>query len=202
MSGGGDDDVIADGLEVAERLRLALAVCDAVAAAHPGQILATNVVRAVAGSRAGVEFTDLGPLDLKGVAEAVPVCEVVWEPLGAAVPLPSLLSGTGRIFVGRGSELDRLDLLAHAYLVVTRQAARWQEVAEKGAPTPGRSRSRCRRCAAWCSPWVRPRSGGRSGSAGRGGGGPTRRSPPAATRHGAPSGERPVLPPAPHHRPY
>jgi len=96
-----------------------------------------------------------------------------------------------------------LCLLAHAYLVVTRQAARREEAGEgeKGAPPPGRSPSRCRRCAAWCSPWAKPPTGGRSGSAGRGGGGPTRRSPPVATPHGRRSGTRPCRPPAPCHRP-
>ena len=45
------------------------------------------------------------------VAEPVAVCEVAWEPLVAAVPLPSLLTGAGRIFVGRAGELERLNLL-------------------------------------------------------------------------------------------
>ncbi|HEY3238797.1 MAG TPA: adenylate/guanylate cyclase domain-containing protein, partial [Acidimicrobiia bacterium] len=50
-----DGDVF--GTPVVEAARL-------VAAAAPGQILTTAVVRMLAGSRAGVGFTDLGPLTL------------------------------------------------------------------------------------------------------------------------------------------
>jgi class 3 adenylate cyclase/tetratricopeptide (TPR) repeat protein len=102
--GAEDGDVF--GTPVVEAARL-------VAAAHPGQILATALVRAVAGTRTGVLFTDVGSLELKGLSDPVPVCDVGWEPLdaGAAardVPLPGLLLRTGRIFVGRDAELDRL----------------------------------------------------------------------------------------------
>jgi class 3 adenylate cyclase len=93
------------GIPVVEAARL-------VAAARPGQILATAVVKLVAGSRAGVEFTALGTLDLKGLPDPVPVCEVDWEPLAtAALPLPPLLVGAGRIFVGRDDALQRLTQL-------------------------------------------------------------------------------------------
>jgi len=47
-----------------------------VAAAGPGQILATAVVPMVAGGRAGARFTDLGPMELKGLAAPVAVCEL------------------------------------------------------------------------------------------------------------------------------
>ncbi|MGH9040974.1 MAG: ATP-binding protein [Acidimicrobiia bacterium] len=79
-----------------------------VAAARPGQILATAVVRMLAGSRAGVGFTNLEPLTLKGLPEAVAVCEVDWEPLAEAIPLPALLTGGGRIFVGRDDQFGLL----------------------------------------------------------------------------------------------
>ena len=82
------------------------------AAAGEGQILCSALVRAMAGSRAGVAFTDLGPLELKGLHDPVPACEVAWEPVteaaAAAVPLPSVVTGVGRIFVGRDDELARL----------------------------------------------------------------------------------------------
>ena len=98
-----DGDVF--GTPVVEGARL-------VAAARPGQILATTVLRIVAGSRAGVEFTDLGTLELKGLPGPVPVCEVAWEPLaGATLPLPPLLGGAGRIFVGRDDALECLSQL-------------------------------------------------------------------------------------------
>ncbi len=81
-----------------------------VAAARPGQILCTALVRAVAGSRAAVSFGDVGALMLKGLPEPVPAFEVIWAPApeGADVPLPALLVGTGRIFVGRDADLARL----------------------------------------------------------------------------------------------
>ncbi|MGH9035770.1 MAG: ATP-binding protein [Acidimicrobiia bacterium] len=98
-----DGDVF--GTPVVEAARL-------VAAAKPGQILTTAVVRMLAGSRAGVEFTDLRPLALKGLPDPVPVCEVGWEPLPEAVPVPPLLTGGGRIFVGRD---DPMELLQHVW---------------------------------------------------------------------------------------
>jgi len=80
-----------------------------VARAEPGQILTTAVVRIVAGSRAGVTFTDLGSVELKGLPEPVPVCSVAWaRPQAARLPLPPLLSGVGRIFVGRDDLLAEL----------------------------------------------------------------------------------------------
>jgi class 3 adenylate cyclase/tetratricopeptide (TPR) repeat protein len=81
-----------------------------VAAARPGQILTTALFRAMAGSRAAAGWTDLGALELKGLPDPVAVCEVAWAPIGPGlgVPVPSLLTGTGRIFVGRDRELERL----------------------------------------------------------------------------------------------
>jgi class 3 adenylate cyclase/tetratricopeptide (TPR) repeat protein len=87
-----------------------------VAVARPGQILCSALVRAVAGSRAGVNFTDVGSLELKGLPDPVAACQVAWEPLAEAasstVPLPTLLAGTGRVFVGREGEFERLRQLA------------------------------------------------------------------------------------------
>src|SRR5712691_11721231 len=75
-----DGDVF--GTPVVEAARL-------VAVAQPGQILATAVVRVVAGSRAGVSFIDVGPLQLKGLPDPLAVCEVQWAPPPAPV-LPFL----------------------------------------------------------------------------------------------------------------
>jgi class 3 adenylate cyclase len=93
-----------------------------VAAARPGQILCAALLRTVAGSRTGVSVTDLGSVQLKGLPEPVAVCEVDWEPetIGApSLPLPPLLAGPGRIFVGRDVELERIRRL-------------WKEVAADG----------------------------------------------------------------------
>ncbi|MGH9003363.1 MAG: adenylate/guanylate cyclase domain-containing protein, partial [Acidimicrobiia bacterium] len=65
------DDV--HGTAVVEAARL-------VAQAYGGQILTTGLLRAVAGTRAPARFIDLGPLELKGLPEPVPTCEVVWAP--------------------------------------------------------------------------------------------------------------------------
>ncbi len=96
-----DGDVF--GTPVVEAARLA-------AAASADQILCTALVRAIAGSRAGHTFVDRGPTELKGLPDPVDVCEVEWSPADAAPPiaLPSLLTGAGRIFVGRAEYLDRL----------------------------------------------------------------------------------------------
>jgi class 3 adenylate cyclase len=95
-----DGDVFGTPLVEAARL---------VAAAGAGQILATAVVRLVAGGRSTANFTDLGPFQLKGLPEPVPVCEVAWEPLAeSSVPLPAFLTDIGRIFVGRDGEFERL----------------------------------------------------------------------------------------------
>jgi class 3 adenylate cyclase/tetratricopeptide (TPR) repeat protein len=95
-----EEDVF--GTPVVEAARL-------VATAAPGQILATAAVRWAGGSRSGASFTDRGLVELKGLPEPVPTCEVLWPRLPAApVPLPSVLGGRGRIFVGREDELGRL----------------------------------------------------------------------------------------------
>ena len=94
-----DDDVF--GTPVVEAARL-------VGLAAGGQILATAIVRSVAGARSDVPFTDLGSLDLKGVGP-VACCSVVWDPVPSTeLPLPTFMTGTGRVFVGRTDELTRL----------------------------------------------------------------------------------------------
>jgi class 3 adenylate cyclase len=65
-------------------------------ASESGQILASDVVRAVAGRRSRHECRSRGPLVLKGLPDPVETVEVVWEALGesatSAVPLPGRLS--------------------------------------------------------------------------------------------------------------
>jgi class 3 adenylate cyclase len=99
-----DGDVF--GTPVVEAARL-------VAAARGGQILVTALVRAVAGARTTAAFIDLEPLELKGIPGPVACCEVGWEPLPErSVPLPTFMTGTGRVFVGRERDLSRLQELA------------------------------------------------------------------------------------------
>ncbi len=95
-----DGDVFGTPLVEAARL---------VAVAEGGQILATATVRAVAGARSSAVFADLGSLELKGLPEPVAACEVAWAPLPvSSVPMPSLLTDIGRIYVGRDGEVERL----------------------------------------------------------------------------------------------
>jgi tetratricopeptide (TPR) repeat protein len=79
------------------------------AAAGGGKILVTEVVRLLAGTAGGHRLSPMGALDLKGLPAPVPAYEVAWEPLGGPVlPMPTFLTRTGRIFVGRDEEIERL----------------------------------------------------------------------------------------------
>ncbi len=105
VSVGDDGDV--RGTAVVEAARL----CDA---AVGGQILANDLVRALAGSRGGHVFTSLGGVELKGLPDPLPVVEVGWAPLAehggvAPVPLPPRLAAeVSPAFVGRTAEVERL----------------------------------------------------------------------------------------------
>jgi class 3 adenylate cyclase len=74
-------------------------LCDQAAA---GQILATTTVSALLAGRAAFAFRDLGALELKGIAEKVGVCEVLYE----AERTAALFARTP--FAGRQVELERL----------------------------------------------------------------------------------------------
>lgn len=82
------------------------------AAATGGQILTTELVRAMAGRHAAQSFHSIGELELKGIPDPVPAVEVRWEPLvtEGQVPLPGPLVATTREarfgFVGRAAELE------------------------------------------------------------------------------------------------
>ncbi len=88
------------------------------ALAAGGQILATEVVKLMAGRHATQEFVPVGDLELKGLPEPVPSVEVVWEPAvaesepGGQLPLPARLVGASAeslfAFFGRADELARL----------------------------------------------------------------------------------------------
>jgi class 3 adenylate cyclase/tetratricopeptide (TPR) repeat protein len=98
-----DDDV--HGTPVIEASRLC-------AAADGGEILAAELVRALAGSASEAGFAGVGPLELKGLAQPLPAVRVEWEPATAAViPMPALLTDVGRVFVGRDADVERLGQL-------------------------------------------------------------------------------------------
>ncbi len=54
--------------------------------ARGGQILASGLLAALAGSRDGVVFSDMGALTLKGLPDPVPAVAVSWQPAGTAPP--------------------------------------------------------------------------------------------------------------------
>lgn len=81
------------------------------AAAEPGQILVSEVVRLLAGTRGGHDFRPMGTRELKGLATPLDVSEVGWTPLDAiTAPLPTpLLADSSQLpFAGRGSIIDQL----------------------------------------------------------------------------------------------
>ncbi len=83
------------------------------AAAEGGEILATEVVRTLAGGRGGYTFSAVGSLELRGLREPVPIVRVGWAPATAGqlggVPLPARLDVTPPLgLVGRDDELDLL----------------------------------------------------------------------------------------------
>ena len=95
-----DDDV--HGTPVIEAARLC-------GAAVGGEILASEIVRWLAGAQDGPRFIPAGSLELKGLAAPVATVRIEWEPAPVSqVPMPTLLTDIGRIFVGRDGELERL----------------------------------------------------------------------------------------------
>lgn len=98
-----DDDVHGTPVIAAARL------C---AAATGGQILASDLVRVLVGPAHAEGFIPAGLLELKGLAEPLDTCEVSWEPRPLSrIPLPAFLTDLGRIFVGRGVQLEQLGQL-------------------------------------------------------------------------------------------
>jgi class 3 adenylate cyclase len=100
-----DDDYFGDPVVEAARL------C---AACESGQVLAADVVRAMAGRRNRHQCRSVGEKNLKGLPDPVATVEILWEPLGgtetrSAIPLPGRLGvrpDTG--VVGRVAESESL----------------------------------------------------------------------------------------------
>lgn len=84
-------------------------------AAEPGQILVSQIVRLLAGERAGATFESVGPLELKGLPEAVESYSVSWDPsddadIADTVPLPAMLATPAAFaFVSREAEWAALE---------------------------------------------------------------------------------------------
>jgi DNA-binding NarL/FixJ family response regulator/class 3 adenylate cyclase len=109
-----EDDVFGSALVVARRL------CDD---AEPGQILASDLVAALIGSRADVQLTPLGPRELAGIPAPVPTFGLAWEPLPQHAPL--------RVVVADDAPLIRsgvVRLLGDAGFVVTAEVGDGDEL--------------------------------------------------------------------------
>ena len=80
-------------------------------AAESGEILIAEVVRLLAGSRAGGQLLDHGTLDLKGLAAPVQTWKVVWDSVAAKRPtVPAGLAIHDEFaFVGRRREQERME---------------------------------------------------------------------------------------------
>jgi class 3 adenylate cyclase/tetratricopeptide (TPR) repeat protein len=86
------------------------------ARAEAGQILASELVRAMAGRRGSHRFTSIGELELKGLPDPVETHKIEWEPLGddaaaiGRVPIPARLARRPAVgVIGREDELATLD---------------------------------------------------------------------------------------------
>jgi len=98
-------------------VNVAARLCDA---AYGGQVLASDLVRGLVGSRGGHRFQSLGNLSLKGLQEPVRVWEVAWQEgpgdeHAAGQPAPpralpaALVPQAVSQFVGRTPDLERLE---------------------------------------------------------------------------------------------
>jgi class 3 adenylate cyclase/tetratricopeptide (TPR) repeat protein len=100
-----DDDYFGDAVVEAARL------C---AISEGGQILATDVVPAMAGRRNRHECRSVGEIILKGLPDPVATVEVIWEPLGGTqtgtvIPLPARLAVRPTVgLFGREAEMQTM----------------------------------------------------------------------------------------------
>lgn len=93
-------------------------------AAAPGQILASELLRALVAPRRDLVFEPVGPLELKGLPEPVAAYSVPWTPLGPTTYLdPLAVPRAGSRFVDRATQRAAL--------------ARWFETASSGQRTLG-----------------------------------------------------------------
>jgi class 3 adenylate cyclase len=97
-----DGDWFGTPVTVARRL------CDS---AGSGEVLTSDLVRALVGSRGDHTFTDRGQMDLKGIPDPVSVVEVAWTRRGSALEFPAALRPYDPVaigMVGRDAELAQL----------------------------------------------------------------------------------------------
>jgi len=101
------DATVEDGDYFGEPVVEAARLC---ARAAAGQIIATDLVYRLGGSRHSHVFESLGDLELKGISEPVPAFELRWEPAAVegTIPLPERLRELpATAYVGRQSQHKR-----------------------------------------------------------------------------------------------
>jgi class 3 adenylate cyclase/tetratricopeptide (TPR) repeat protein len=122
-----DGDVFGPAVVTASRL------CSA---AGEHQILATDVVRMLAGDRGGHHYEAVGELILKGIADPVSACTIRVDTPARGAALPAALAATpAELVVGRGAELDVLSVAFKAASAGERRA-----VLVAGEPGVGKTR--------------------------------------------------------------
>lgn len=74
------------------------------------QVLVSEIVRLLAGSRGSHVFRPVGELELKGITDPLPAAEVVWlDEGGGRTPFPPALVPSSSVgFVGRVDQIDQL----------------------------------------------------------------------------------------------
>jgi class 3 adenylate cyclase/DNA-binding CsgD family transcriptional regulator/tetratricopeptide (TPR) repeat protein len=118
LDDGPADGRVRVGLHVGEPIRdegdyfgrpvvVARRLCDA---AGPGQILASDLVRNLVGSRGTAEFRALGRRTLKGLGEPVDVYEVAWERQPPTPSSATPLDPRSLDLVGRATEIAELEM--------------------------------------------------------------------------------------------
>jgi DNA-binding NarL/FixJ family response regulator len=85
-----DQDYFGSSVVLAKRL------CDAAAG---GQILVSDVVHQLVGSRGGFQFRSLAPLGLKGFGALVPAWDLVWDEASPAAPAPDQAQLTSVVLI-------------------------------------------------------------------------------------------------------
>ncbi len=106
------------------------------ARARGGEILVADVVRLLAGTRGAHDFESRGKIELKGLANPVRTCAVVWHlPVVVPIPLPDRFAPSAGEFVGRDSARE---VLLRAFKEATTGAR--QFVVVVGEPGIGKSR--------------------------------------------------------------
>ncbi len=87
---------------------IAKRLCDK---ANAGQVLASELVRGLVGSRGDFDFHACGALELKGITEPLPAVEVGWEPVEEkriSLPRPLVVDESAPL-IGRQAQLEELN---------------------------------------------------------------------------------------------